>query len=100
MLHPRQRIKADRPLDVGGVDVDEIVGTGAGDVIERGFGEVAVRIEQRNTFAGREVLGDEVKEQRALAGAGLADDVEVPAAIVGTEHDWIAQEVQAPIQNS
>ena len=55
------------------------------------FGEIAVRIEQREPFAGGEVLRDEIEEQRDLAGAGLADDVEVPAPLLGIEHDELAR---------
>ncbi len=44
--HAGKRIEADRPLGVGRVDVDEIVGARARYMGERGFGEVAMRIEQ------------------------------------------------------
>ena len=59
------------------------------------FGEIAVRIEQREAFAGGEVLRDQVEQQRRFAGAGLADDVEVPAPLLGVEHDEIARNAGA-----
>ena len=62
---------------------------------EHGFGEVAVGIKQRQPLAGNEVLVDQVEQDGTLAGAGLADDVEVAAAFVGPEHNRIAQEVGA-----
>ncbi len=34
-----------------------------------------------------EVLAHQIEKQRALARAGLADDVEVAAAFLGIEHD-------------
>ena len=44
---------------------------------------------------GRKVLLDEIQEKRALAGAGLTNDVEVPAALLGVEGDIAAQRVSA-----
>ena len=38
---------------------------------------------------------DQIEEKRALAGAGLADDVEVPAPFLRVEHDIIAQRMGA-----
>ena len=51
-------------------------------MVEGGNGKVAVRVEQGQAFAGSKVLVDEIEQQRALAGAGLADDVEMPAAFL------------------
>jgi hypothetical protein len=59
---------------------------------ERQFGKVAVRIEKREAFAGHEVLADEIEKRGAFAGAGLADDIEVPAASLGIEHDGFARD--------
>jgi hypothetical protein len=84
-------IEADRPIEIGGIDVDQVIGPRAGDMVKRGPSEVAVGIEESEAFAGGEVLADQVEEKRALAGAGLADDVEVAAALVWCEHDRIAQ---------
>jgi hypothetical protein len=50
-----------------------------------------VGIEQCQAFTSGKVLLDEVEQQRALAGAGLADDVEVAAAFLGVEHDGLAR---------
>ena len=36
-----------------------------------------------------------LSKQRALAGAGLADDVEMPAAFLGIEHDGLARDAGA-----
>ena len=58
---------------------------------KHGFGEIAVRIEQRQALAGCKVLANEIEQQRALAGAGLADDVEMPAALLRIEHDNAAR---------
>ena len=55
------------------------------------LGEIAVRIEQREPLAGNEVLANEIEKKGALAGAGLSDDVEMPAALLGIEHDGFAR---------
>ena len=59
------------------------------------FGEIAVWIEQRQPFAGGEVLRDEIEEQRRFAGAGLADDVEVATPRLGGEHGSSARNAGA-----
>ena len=89
--HAREGIEADRPLKVGGVEVDEIIRARAGDMRERGFGEVAMRIEESQALAGDEVLPDQIEQEGAFAGAGLADDVEMTAAFLRIEHDQFAR---------
>jgi len=59
---------------------------------QHGFGEIAVRVKQREPFTRREVLRDQVEQQRRFAGAGLPDDVEVSAPRLGDEHDKIARD--------
>jgi hypothetical protein len=73
--HVREGIEADRSLKIGGVKVDEIICSRAGDMRERSFGQVAMRIEQSQSLAGDEVLPDQIEQEGALTGAGLADDV-------------------------
>jgi hypothetical protein len=53
--------------------------------------QVAMRIEQRKALSGREVLTNEIEEKGTLAGAGLPDDVEMPAPFLVIEHDSIPQ---------
>ena len=40
-----------------------------------------VRIDQGDAFAGHDVLTEHAQHERALAGAGLADEVEPLAAV-------------------
>ena len=47
--HAGERIETDRARGIGGIDVNEIVGAGTRDEGERCFGEVAVRIKQRQS---------------------------------------------------
>jgi hypothetical protein len=53
--------------------------------VKRGFSEVAVRIEQCETFPGGEVLSDQVEKESALTGAGLPNHIEVSSALVVIE---------------
>ena len=55
------------------------------------FGKIAVRVEQGEPGAGSEVLCDQIQQQRRLAGAGLADDVQVPPPLFWGEHYQIAR---------
>src|SRR6266702_1067596 len=49
----REGIEADWSLDVGRIDVDQIIGTCARNVSKCGFREIAVRIEEGEPLAGR-----------------------------------------------
>ena len=51
------------------------------DVVEELLRREPVRIDQGDAFAGFDVLAEHVEHERALAGAGLADDVEPLPAI-------------------
>jgi hypothetical protein len=53
-------IEADRPLAVGRVYIDQIVGAASRHVEQHGFSEIAMRIEQSEPSAGDEVLRDQV----------------------------------------
>ena len=74
-------VEADRMSEVGGVEVADVIDARAGDAVEEALGEVAVRVEEGNPLAGLDVLQDQVLEEGRLAGAGLADGVEVLPAI-------------------
>ena len=63
--------------------------------VEHRFGKVAVRIEERDALAVRQILFDKVEEEGALAGAGLSDDVKVSAALLRIEHDKLARHAGA-----
>jgi len=89
--HAREGIEADRPLEVGRVEVDEVIRARAGNMRERSLGQVAMRIEQRQALAGDEVLPDQIEEEGAFAGAGLADDVKMATAFLRIEHDQFAR---------
>ena len=52
-------------------------------------------VEQGDARASRKVLAQQVEQQCALAGAGLTDEVKMPAALVGRERDKLARDAGA-----
>ena len=58
--HAREGIEADRPLKIGGVEVDEVIRARARNMRERRFGQVAMRIEQSQALTGDKVLPDQI----------------------------------------
>jgi hypothetical protein len=91
----REGIEADRPFDIGRVDLNQVVASASRDLRQHRFREVAVRIEKGEAFAGKDVLPDEVEEERALAGAGLPDDVQMSAAFLEIEHGVFTRRADA-----
>ena len=59
----REKIEPDRTCQIGWIEIDEIITTAAGKKADGGFGQIAVRIEQRKTAACGEVLRDQVEER-------------------------------------
>ncbi len=96
--HAREGIEPDRPFKIGGVEIDEVIRARAGDMRESSFGEVAMRIEQRQALADHEVLPDQIEEEGAFTGAGLADDVEMTTAFLRIEHDQFARRAGTNIE--
>lgn len=84
-LDAGDRIEADREGEVGRVEVDDVVGAPSRHAVGHRLGEITVRIEQREAVPSGEVGHHEIEEQRRLAGAGLADEIDVAAAIGVTE---------------
>src|SRR5580704_12779829 len=73
--HPMKDVEADRPLKVGRVEIDELVGALAGDEGKGSLGQVAVGIKESNTATHGEVLAQEIEDHRGLAGTRLPDDM-------------------------
>ena len=60
---------------VAGVKQNHIVGSLGRNQRQDRFGQVAVRVDEAATPAGRDVRGQQVQQKRALAHAGLADNI-------------------------
>src|SRR5580700_5008289 len=82
LWHPMQDVEADRPLKVGRVEIDQLVGAPAGDEGKGSLGQVAVRVKEGNAAIHGEVLAQEIENYSGLAGTGLPDDVEMSAAVI------------------
>lgn len=63
------------------IEVHDILRSGARDGIKKLRGKVTVGIDESHPSTGANVLGQNVFEQRALPGAGLADDIGVVAPV-------------------
>ena len=72
-----QEIEADRRERDRRIELNEVVAASGRQERDRGFGQISVRIEQRDAATGGEVLGNQIEEQGRFAGAGLPDDIEV-----------------------
>src|SRR5581483_7232094 len=76
-----EQIETDGVFRVGWIEIDDIVGTGWGNMIQQLFGEIAVRIDDADTFAGTNVLENQIAKQSRLAASGFAEAVHVVAAV-------------------
>ena len=73
-------------------DAQEIGDVASAVPLVYGFGKIAVRVEQSEPGTASEVLCDQVQQQRRFAGAGLANNVEMPPPLFRGEHDQIARD--------
>ena len=83
----RQRIEADRPLGIGGVEIADLMGAFGRDAIRDRLGEVAVRVDDGDALAGDDVVHGQVEKRRALSRARFTHDVDVPLAFIPRETD-------------
>src|SRR5207302_9369853 len=72
-----QWIEHEGLIGVGHVQVNEIVLAGLRHPVVEALGKVAVRIEERESVSGKQVLPDHAFEEGRLAGAGFPDHVDV-----------------------
>jgi hypothetical protein len=81
----RQRIEADRMLAIAGIEIAYLIGACGRNAIRHRLGEVAVRVDNGDPVAGDDVVHGEIKQGRGLARPGLADNVNMPLAVVPRE---------------
>ena len=87
---PCRRIEADRRVGLAGIEVAHIVDARARDGIENVLGEIAVRVDDGNTFPRVDVAHREIEEDRALARSGFADDPHMTLALLAREDNACA----------
>lgn len=86
-----QQIEAGRVRQIGGIEPDEIIPTAARKQAHRGFGQIAMRIEEGQPATGCEILRDQIEQQRRFPGPRLADDVEMAGPCIGRQEDRLAK---------
>ena len=67
------------------IEVADLVGSLGRNAIDDRLGKVAVRVDDGDPFPADDVVHGEVEQRRAFAGAGLADDIDVPLALLARE---------------
>lgn len=77
-----EQIQADGVVEVSGIEINQVVGTGRRNVIQKYFGQITMRINHADTVPGLYVLKGQIAQQRRLAHAGLSDDVKMLALVV------------------
>ena len=82
-----KKVESDRMAEVRRIKKDDVVGASSWDVVEELLGQVAVRVDDRESSTLDDVLDDEIAEQRTLAGSRFPDHVEVlePIALPNTK---------------
>src|SRR5205807_879594 len=88
--HARERIKANRIVGVGDIEVAHLMRPARRQGINNGLRQVAMRIEDGDPVAGINIVHGEIEENGALAGPGLADNKHVALALFGRERDAAA----------
>ena len=84
-----QRVERERKLAVAGVEQDNIVRAVRWNGIEDCLGEVPVGVDECQASAGADVGNDKLVKERGFSHARLADDRQVPAAVVGTDAESV-----------
>ena len=77
LRHVRQQIQGDGEFQVGRIEIDQVVGAPAGNVVQQFLGQVAVRVNQADTVPERDVLDNHVPQQGCLSRTRFTDDVNV-----------------------
>ena len=80
-----ERVERDRMIEIERREIDHVVDALFGHEIEHPLREFAVRIDDRETVTGADVVDRHGLEEVALPGTGLADHVHVAPAIVGLD---------------
>jgi len=77
------QVHADGEIQVPWIEVAQVVRPGGRDVLEEFLGQIPMRVDEADAVAQRDVLEDQVPEQRTLAATGFADDVNMLALVNG-----------------
>ena len=53
-----EQVQADGEVEVAGVEIDQVIGPGRGNVVEQFFGKIAMRVNEADAMIGGDVLHD------------------------------------------
>ena len=76
-----EQIKADRVIEVAGIEVHEMIRPPWRDVIQKFICQITVRINQADAVAGGNVLNDYIPNHCGFPDTSFADDVNVVASV-------------------
>src|SRR5262249_44321871 len=72
---------------VGEAEVAHLVVTALWHIAQRGFGEIAVRVDQEKAIAAGGILRKEIKEEGRFSDAGRSQDRDVLQSLLGCKKD-------------
>src|SRR3989338_2009064 len=81
-IYSFQGIEGKGEIEIGRIEVNDIVHAVVRDVAQYLLHRLTVRIDERYTVTSQNVLHDHVLDHRGFSHSGLADDVHVPSSIV------------------
>ena len=70
-------VQSDGEFQVARIEIHQMIRPLRRDVVQKFFGQVAVRVNDTNTVAQRDVLQNQIPQQGGFSSAGFADDIEV-----------------------
>ena len=68
-----EKVQPDREVEVGGIEIHQVVCAPGQNVIQRIVRQIAVWINELDAMAGSDTLHDEFDQQGCFPGAGLSD---------------------------
>jgi hypothetical protein len=92
-----EKIKPDRKILIGGVKIHNVIRSPGWNVIKNFFGEIAVRIDDRDAFTRLNVLENQIAEQRRFSGARFPNHVNVMAPICTPKTEGFGASPNLPV---
>ena len=79
--HIGQQVQSHRMFKIGGIEIDDVVGSPRRDQIEDFLSEIAVRIQDGDAVTGFDILCDQTFQETRFSRARLADKICVLHAV-------------------
>jgi len=75
--HGVEEIQPNRVVEIGGVEIYDVIRSPGRDMVEKFIGQIAVRVDDADAFTGFDVLENQIPEKRRFASPGFSDHVDV-----------------------